>query len=68
MYVGNKKKKMFSQISAFGFGADRDGNWDHYYEVLRNKHLRTGPHPGTHESEVIKKLQTQEKIRFFKGF
>uniref|UniRef100_A0A8C6TCG8 CMP-N-acetylneuraminate-beta-galactosamide-alpha-2,3-sialyltransferase 1 n=1 Tax=Neogobius melanostomus TaxID=47308 RepID=A0A8C6TCG8_9GOBI len=25
------------EVSVFGFGADSDGNWSHYWEVLRNK-------------------------------
>ena len=66
--IKKKNVVMFSQISVFGFGADSDGNWDHYFEVLRNKHLKTGPHAGTHESEVIQKLHKQNKIRLFKGF
>ncbi|KAG7244408.1 hypothetical protein INR49_032385, partial [Caranx melampygus] len=44
------------EISVFGFGAGHDGNWGHYFEVLRDKNLRTGPHAGTHEYKVIEGL------------
>ncbi|XP_049458080.1 CMP-N-acetylneuraminate-beta-galactosamide-alpha-2,3-sialyltransferase 1-like [Epinephelus fuscoguttatus] len=56
------------EVSVFGFGADSDGNWDHYYEVLKQKKLRTGPHAGMHEYDIIQQLQDQKKIVFFKGF
>uniref|UniRef100_G3N4T5 ST3 beta-galactoside alpha-2,3-sialyltransferase 1 n=1 Tax=Gasterosteus aculeatus TaxID=69293 RepID=G3N4T5_GASAC len=38
--------KMFSQVHVFGFGADSDGNWSHYWEQITYKRLRTGRHPG----------------------
>ncbi|XP_026156752.1 CMP-N-acetylneuraminate-beta-galactosamide-alpha-2,3-sialyltransferase 1-like [Mastacembelus armatus] len=56
------------EVSVYGFGADRDGNWNHYFEVLKNKKLRTGPHAGIHEYEVIKRLERMQKIQFFKGW
>uniref|UniRef100_UPI0037E73DA7 CMP-N-acetylneuraminate-beta-galactosamide- alpha-2,3-sialyltransferase 1-like n=1 Tax=Semicossyphus pulcher TaxID=241346 RepID=UPI0037E73DA7 len=55
------------EVSVFGFGADRDGAWNHYYEVLQNKNFRTGPHPGSYESEVIEQLVHSGKILLFKG-
>ncbi|XP_070702149.1 CMP-N-acetylneuraminate-beta-galactosamide-alpha-2,3-sialyltransferase 1-like isoform X2 [Pempheris klunzingeri] len=55
------------EVNVFGFGADRDGNWNHYFEVLKNKNLRTGPHAGTHEYDLIVKLHENQKITFFKG-
>ncbi|CAM9210998.1 unnamed protein product [Lampetra planeri] len=55
------------QVSFFGFGADSDGNWSHYFEILKYKNLRTGPHAGIKEYEVIQELQKREKIQFFKG-
>ncbi|XP_029299544.1 CMP-N-acetylneuraminate-beta-galactosamide-alpha-2,3-sialyltransferase 1-like [Cottoperca gobio] len=56
------------EVSVFGFGADRDGNWNHYFEVLRNKKLKTGAHAGMHEYEVIQKLHKKKTISFYKGF
>ncbi len=59
---------LFSQVNVFGFGADRDGNWNHYFEILRNKKLKTGAHPGTYEYEMIQKLHNKQMINFFKGW
>ncbi|XP_026203261.1 CMP-N-acetylneuraminate-beta-galactosamide-alpha-2,3-sialyltransferase 1-like [Anabas testudineus] len=56
------------EVNVFGFGADRDGNWDHYFEKLRYKNLRTGPHAGMHEYEFIQKLHNMQKIHCFKGW
>ncbi|XP_057684664.1 CMP-N-acetylneuraminate-beta-galactosamide-alpha-2,3-sialyltransferase 1-like isoform X1 [Corythoichthys intestinalis] len=55
------------EVNVFGFGADGDGNWNHYFEILKNKKLKTGPHAGTHEYDVIQKLYEKEIINFFKG-
>ncbi|XP_049606850.1 CMP-N-acetylneuraminate-beta-galactosamide-alpha-2,3-sialyltransferase 1 isoform X2 [Syngnathus scovelli] len=59
--------QLCDEVSVFGFGADRDGNWNHYFEILRNKKLRTGPHPGMQEYEVIRELHQRQIIRFFQG-
>uniref|UniRef100_G3P243 ST3 beta-galactoside alpha-2,3-sialyltransferase 1 n=1 Tax=Gasterosteus aculeatus aculeatus TaxID=481459 RepID=G3P243_GASAC len=34
------------EVHVFGFGADSDGNWSHYWEQITYKRLRTGRHPG----------------------
>ncbi|XP_061738616.1 CMP-N-acetylneuraminate-beta-galactosamide-alpha-2,3-sialyltransferase 1-like [Nerophis ophidion] len=60
--------QMCDEVSVFGFGADRDGNWNHYFEILKNKRLRTGPHAGTQEYEVIQQLEGKQTIRLLKGF
>uniref|UniRef100_A0A668VGA1 CMP-N-acetylneuraminate-beta-galactosamide-alpha-2,3-sialyltransferase 1 n=1 Tax=Oreochromis aureus TaxID=47969 RepID=A0A668VGA1_OREAU len=59
---------MCDEVSVFGFGADKNGNWNHYYEPLRNKRLRTGQHPGKLEYQFIVKLHEQQKINFFRGW
>ncbi|XP_074470134.1 CMP-N-acetylneuraminate-beta-galactosamide-alpha-2,3-sialyltransferase 1-like [Sebastes fasciatus] len=61
---------MCDEISVFGFGADRYGNWNHYYEILKNmrKNWKTGNHNGNHEYKIISKLYQQQKITFFKGW
>ncbi|KAJ4920544.1 hypothetical protein JOQ06_024743, partial [Pogonophryne albipinna] len=59
---------MCDQITVFGFGADSEGNWNHYYEILKNHNLRTGPHPGAQEYGVLQKLNTKKKISFYTGF
>lgn len=56
------------EVHVFGYGADKDGNWNHYWEELRDKKLRTGVHPGTQEYNVIIKLAKQLKIKFYKGW
>ncbi|KAI3358342.1 hypothetical protein L3Q82_014779 [Scortum barcoo] len=55
------------EVNVFGFGADSNGNWNHYFEILKNKNLKTGPHPGNQEHEIIQTLHEQEKIHVFKG-
>ena len=52
----------------FGFGADSDGNWSHYFEKLQNKKLKTGAHPGNVEYGIIQELAKQNTIGFYKGF
>ncbi|XP_029022695.1 CMP-N-acetylneuraminate-beta-galactosamide-alpha-2,3-sialyltransferase 1-like isoform X2 [Betta splendens] len=59
--------QLCDEVSVFGFGADSDGNWSHYFEKLRNKRLRTGPHPGSVEYEVIRLLHRMQKITLYKG-
>ncbi|XP_040909339.1 CMP-N-acetylneuraminate-beta-galactosamide-alpha-2,3-sialyltransferase 1-like isoform X2 [Toxotes jaculatrix] len=56
------------EVHVFGFGADKEGNWSHYWELLSNKNLKTGPHPGTHEYEIIQQLAEQEKLQFYRGW
>lgn len=51
----------------FGYGADSDGNWSHYWEILTNKRLRTGVHPGNYEYNIIQQLAQQQKIKFYEG-
>ncbi|XP_077426440.1 CMP-N-acetylneuraminate-beta-galactosamide-alpha-2,3-sialyltransferase 1-like [Vanacampus margaritifer] len=55
------------EVNVFGFGADREGNWSHYFEILRNKRLRTGPHAGMQEYEFIRMLDQKKVISLFKG-
>ncbi|XP_061782769.1 CMP-N-acetylneuraminate-beta-galactosamide-alpha-2,3-sialyltransferase 1-like [Nerophis lumbriciformis] len=59
--------QMCDEVSVFGYGADADGNWSHYFEILRNKDLRTGLHPGVHEYEMMQELHRNHVIRFYKG-
>lgn len=56
-----------SQVHVFGYGADDDGNWSHYWEKLEDKKFKTGIHPGTHEYSIIQKLAEQQKLKFYKG-
>ncbi|XP_051811530.1 CMP-N-acetylneuraminate-beta-galactosamide-alpha-2,3-sialyltransferase 1-like [Acanthochromis polyacanthus] len=56
------------EVNVFGFGADSDGNWNHYYEQHKYKDLKTGAHPGTFEYQTIEKLHKRQMIEFFKGW
>uniref|UniRef100_A0A3P8S698 ST3 beta-galactoside alpha-2,3-sialyltransferase 1 n=1 Tax=Amphiprion percula TaxID=161767 RepID=A0A3P8S698_AMPPE len=56
------------EVNVFGFGADSDGNWNHYFEQRKYKNLKTGAHPGTYEYQTIEKLHNKQMIEFFKGW
>lgn len=59
---------MCEEVHVFGFGADKDGNWSHYWEALKNKKLKTGLHPGDREYRLILELSAQHKLKFFRGW
>uniref|UniRef100_A0A8C5QK27 CMP-N-acetylneuraminate-beta-galactosamide-alpha-2,3-sialyltransferase 2 n=1 Tax=Leptobrachium leishanense TaxID=445787 RepID=A0A8C5QK27_9ANUR len=56
------------EISVFGFGADKNGNWHHYWE--KNKYAgafrTTGVHNAGFESKLITKLVEEGKLEFYK--
>ncbi|XP_008419578.1 CMP-N-acetylneuraminate-beta-galactosamide-alpha-2,3-sialyltransferase 1-like [Poecilia reticulata] len=56
------------EVSVFGYGADNDGNWSHYFETLKRKNFKTGPHPGKHEYALIHELAQNKTIRLYKGW
>ncbi|XP_056285413.1 CMP-N-acetylneuraminate-beta-galactosamide-alpha-2,3-sialyltransferase 1-like [Pseudoliparis swirei] len=56
------------EVHVFGYGADGDGNWSHYWEELRNKKIRTGGHPGLLEFALIEELDRNQIIKFYKGW
>ncbi|XP_026205852.1 CMP-N-acetylneuraminate-beta-galactosamide-alpha-2,3-sialyltransferase 1-like [Anabas testudineus] len=53
------------KVNVFGYGADKDGNWSHYWEKLTKKNFKTGEHPGSYEYEIIQKLAKKRKISFY---
>ncbi|XP_054461945.1 CMP-N-acetylneuraminate-beta-galactosamide-alpha-2,3-sialyltransferase 1-like [Anoplopoma fimbria] len=55
------------EVHVFGFGADSDGNWSHYWEELKNKKLKTGQHPGGEEYGVLQKLAQHQIVKFYMG-
>ncbi|XP_037120316.1 CMP-N-acetylneuraminate-beta-galactosamide-alpha-2,3-sialyltransferase 2-like [Syngnathus acus] len=57
---------MCEEVSVFGFGADSDGNWSHYWEKYKRKNLGTGLHYGKREYFMIEQLAARKKINFFK--
>ncbi|XP_027758605.1 CMP-N-acetylneuraminate-beta-galactosamide-alpha-2,3-sialyltransferase 2-like [Empidonax traillii] len=56
------------QVSVFGFGADREGNWHHYWEENRwaGAFRRTRVHDADVEFSVIKRLADEGRISFYK--
>ncbi|PKU44153.1 cmp-n-acetylneuraminate-beta-galactosamide-alpha- -sialyltransferase 2-like [Limosa lapponica baueri] len=56
------------QVSVFGFGADRDGNWHHYWEKNRwsGAFRRTRVHDADVEFSLIERLAAEGRISFHK--
>lgn len=52
------------QVSVFGYGADKQGNWHHYWEENRyaGAFRKTGVHSADFETEVIQQLAKEGKI------
>uniref|UniRef100_A0A3P8U0N1 CMP-N-acetylneuraminate-beta-galactosamide-alpha-2,3-sialyltransferase 2 n=1 Tax=Amphiprion percula TaxID=161767 RepID=A0A3P8U0N1_AMPPE len=52
------------QVSVFGYGADKLGNWHHYWEENRyaGAFRKTGVHSADFETEVIHRLAKEGKI------
>ncbi|XP_015253988.1 PREDICTED: CMP-N-acetylneuraminate-beta-galactosamide-alpha-2,3-sialyltransferase 1-like [Cyprinodon variegatus] len=44
------------EVSVFGFGANSRGQWNHYFEKYTDINLKTGPHAGQHEYNIIQDL------------
>ncbi|XP_077363855.1 CMP-N-acetylneuraminate-beta-galactosamide-alpha-2,3-sialyltransferase 1-like [Festucalex cinctus] len=57
---------MCEEVHVFGYGADNNGNWSHYWEKLKNPKLGTGLHYGNEEYDLIQMLAQHKKINFFK--
>ncbi|KAM6458135.1 CMP-N-acetylneuraminate-beta-galactosamide-alpha-2,3-sialyltransferase 2-like [Liasis olivaceus] len=57
-----------TQVSAFGFGANSNGNWHHYWEDNRyaGAFRKTGVHNATFELQLIEKLAIEGKLSFYK--
>ncbi|XP_026161936.1 ST3 beta-galactoside alpha-2,3-sialyltransferase 8 [Mastacembelus armatus] len=55
------------QVSVFGYGADKQGNWHHYWEKNRNAGAfrLTGVHSADFETQVIHQLAKDHKIRLY---
>ncbi|XP_067364118.1 CMP-N-acetylneuraminate-beta-galactosamide-alpha-2,3-sialyltransferase 2-like isoform X5 [Channa argus] len=52
-------------VDVFGYGADKDGNWSHYWEELKVKDLKTGIHSGTEEYNIIQRLADRQKLKMY---
>ncbi|XP_036949323.1 CMP-N-acetylneuraminate-beta-galactosamide-alpha-2,3-sialyltransferase 1-like [Acanthopagrus latus] len=59
--------RICDEVHVFGYGADNDGNWSHYWEKLKDKKFKTGLHPGTHEYSIIQKLAEKQILKFYEG-
>ncbi|KAG2461359.1 SIA4B sialyltransferase, partial [Polypterus senegalus] len=59
---------MCDQVSVFGYGADKLGNWHHYWEnnTFGGAFRKTGVHNADNEMEIIQKLHDIKKITFYK--
>ncbi|XP_014879761.1 CMP-N-acetylneuraminate-beta-galactosamide-alpha-2,3-sialyltransferase 1-like isoform X1 [Poecilia latipinna] len=55
------------EVHVFGFGADSNGSWSHYWQPMKSKEFKTGPHPGKQEYAAIDKLANENTIYFYKG-
>ncbi|KAG9355469.1 hypothetical protein JZ751_000307 [Albula glossodonta] len=57
------------EVNVYGFGADREGNWHHYWEnnLLGGAFRHTGVHDGDYEYNITMLLATKQKIKMFKG-
>ncbi|XP_074554758.1 ST3 beta-galactoside alpha-2,3-sialyltransferase 8 [Halichoeres trimaculatus] len=53
------------QVSVFGYGANQEGNWHHYWEDNRfaGAFRKTGVHSADFETQVIHQLAKEGKIR-----
>ncbi|XP_074744692.1 CMP-N-acetylneuraminate-beta-galactosamide-alpha-2,3-sialyltransferase 2-like isoform X3 [Strix uralensis] len=56
------------QVSVFGFGADSEGNWHHYWEKNRwsGAFRRTRVHDADVEFSIIERLAAEGRILFYK--
>ncbi|CAJ1054235.1 CMP-N-acetylneuraminate-beta-galactosamide-alpha-2%2C3-sialyltransferase 1-like [Xyrichtys novacula] len=54
------------EVSVFGFGADADGNWSHYFEKAKFERLGTGLHSGKREYRTLEQLHVEGQLKFFK--
>ncbi|XP_061110223.1 CMP-N-acetylneuraminate-beta-galactosamide-alpha-2,3-sialyltransferase 1-like [Conger conger] len=56
------------EVNVFGFGASKDGTWQHYWEKNKFKRTKpTGVHAGDYESMVMKLLACEKKLKLFEG-
>ncbi|TFK06115.1 attractin [Platysternon megacephalum] len=57
------------EVDVYGFGADSNGNWHHYWEnnASGGAFRQTMVHDGDFESNITLTLASIDKIRFFKG-
>ncbi|XP_051957988.1 CMP-N-acetylneuraminate-beta-galactosamide-alpha-2,3-sialyltransferase 2-like [Xyrauchen texanus] len=56
------------EVSVFGYGADHQGNWHHYWEDNRyaGAFRKTGVHNADFEMEIIRRLSKEGKIKLYR--
>ncbi|NP_001004017.1 ST3 beta-galactoside alpha-2,3-sialyltransferase 8 [Danio rerio] len=56
------------EVSVFGYGADAQGNWHHYWEYNRyaGAFRKTGVHNADFETEIIQRLSAEGKIKLYR--
>ncbi|XP_038131562.1 CMP-N-acetylneuraminate-beta-galactosamide-alpha-2,3-sialyltransferase 1-like [Cyprinodon tularosa] len=55
------------EVSVFGFGANSRGQWNHYFEKYTDINLKTGPHAGQHEYNIIQDLDFGKIVKLYHG-
>lgn len=55
------------QVRVFGFGANQQGDWDHYFEKIRRS-FKTGQHGGSFEYDTIKELDKRQRVEMYRGW
>ncbi|KAJ8273297.1 hypothetical protein GJAV_G00099950 [Gymnothorax javanicus] len=57
------------EVNVYGFGADKGGDWHHYWEnnLLGGAFRHTGVHDGDYEYNITLLLASKKKIKMFKG-
>lgn len=55
------------KVSLFGFGADSEGNWHHYWEQNRfaGAFRKTGVHNADFETEILQRLHQEGKVHLY---
>ncbi|KAJ3584512.1 hypothetical protein NHX12_015007 [Muraenolepis orangiensis] len=56
------------EVNVFGFGADKGGNWRHYWENPGEGLHGTGKHGGGQEYKLILQLAERQKVNFNNGW
>ncbi|XP_028330082.1 CMP-N-acetylneuraminate-beta-galactosamide-alpha-2,3-sialyltransferase 1-like [Gouania willdenowi] len=56
------------EVHVFGFGADKRGHWNHYWEKpQQNLTDVKGNHPRSTEYSILKQLDKDRRIKFYEG-
>ncbi|XP_056277342.1 CMP-N-acetylneuraminate-beta-galactosamide-alpha-2,3-sialyltransferase 1-like [Pseudoliparis swirei] len=58
---------MCDEVHVFGYGADRQGRWSHYWERMKRGKLKTGVHHGDVEYALINELDQNKRLTFYRG-